>query len=253
MNIDQYRAIKAQEQQQTQEVEQPAVVQEVKVETPQEQETKVEENVDKPNTVNINGEEITIDELTKGYLRQSDYTRKTQEIANQRKEVSDAVLLYETLKNNPEATEAIKSNIKIPSSIDPTQARVIELEQKVFDMMLDNEITKLQNKYPDFEVMEVLEVARDKKLTNLEDAYKLSRSINTKNNNVDIDKLKEQLRKEIQEEIKSTSTVISNNGYNTPSVRDNSPKLSPSELKVANGFGMTANEYVSWKNKNIKK
>ena len=37
--------------------------------------------------VTVNGEEqeVTLEELTKGYSRQSDYTRKTQEIANNRK------------------------------------------------------------------------------------------------------------------------------------------------------------------------
>ena len=40
-------------------------------------------------TVKINGEEqdVTLDELAAGYSRQSDYTKKTTEVANQRKEV----------------------------------------------------------------------------------------------------------------------------------------------------------------------
>ena len=39
--------------------------------------------------VNINGEEhqVPLDELLKGYSRQSDYTRKTQELSDQRKEI----------------------------------------------------------------------------------------------------------------------------------------------------------------------
>ena len=39
--------------------------------------------------VNINGEEhqVPLDELLKGYSRQSDYTRKTQELSEQRKEI----------------------------------------------------------------------------------------------------------------------------------------------------------------------
>ena len=38
---------------------------------------------------NINGKEITLDEIGKGYLRQSDYTTKTQEIAAQKKEMAE--------------------------------------------------------------------------------------------------------------------------------------------------------------------
>ena len=39
--------------------------------------------------VNVNGEEheISLDELLKGYSRQSDYTRKTQELSEQRKSI----------------------------------------------------------------------------------------------------------------------------------------------------------------------
>jgi len=50
-------------------------------------------------TVKINGEEqdVTLDELAAGYSRQSDYTKKTTEVANQRKEVEQlqAELLQE--------------------------------------------------------------------------------------------------------------------------------------------------------------
>lgn len=35
----------------------------------------------------LNGQQVTLDEVEKGYLRQSDYTKKTQELATQRKEM----------------------------------------------------------------------------------------------------------------------------------------------------------------------
>lgn len=35
----------------------------------------------------IDGQKLTLDELKSGYLRQSDYTKKTQELAEQRKEL----------------------------------------------------------------------------------------------------------------------------------------------------------------------
>lgn len=41
-------------------------------------------------TVEIDGEQVPIDELKAGYLRQSDYTRKTKELAAQREEVENA-------------------------------------------------------------------------------------------------------------------------------------------------------------------
>lgn len=47
---------------------------------PDEQEDQPEEIV-----VDIDGKQVTVDELKKGYLRQSDYTRKTQQVAEERK------------------------------------------------------------------------------------------------------------------------------------------------------------------------
>ena len=52
-----------------------------------------EEEEDLLYAVTVNGEEqeVTLDELLKGYSRQSDYTRKTQEISEQRKQADAAV------------------------------------------------------------------------------------------------------------------------------------------------------------------
>jgi len=58
-------------------------------------------------TVEINGEEIPISELKQGYMRQSDYTRKTQELANLRKTNAPAQELSEEQK---QIQEFIKSN-----------------------------------------------------------------------------------------------------------------------------------------------
>lgn len=39
-----------------------------------------------PQTFDINGESVDVEELKRGYLRQSDYTKKTQELSNLKKE-----------------------------------------------------------------------------------------------------------------------------------------------------------------------
>ena len=48
--------------------------------------------------VRVNGEEqeVNLDELVKGYSRQSDYTRKTQELAEQRKQLEDGTQKYQS-------------------------------------------------------------------------------------------------------------------------------------------------------------
>lgn len=47
-------------------------------------------------------ESVTIEELQKGYLRQADYTRKTQEVADQRRAAVEAVEFWETFRNDPQ-------------------------------------------------------------------------------------------------------------------------------------------------------
>jgi hypothetical protein len=59
----------------------------------QEQELSAEEEQPDIYTVRVNGEdvEVTFDELTKGYSRESDYRRKTQEVAEQRRAVEKQI------------------------------------------------------------------------------------------------------------------------------------------------------------------
>ena len=250
MNIEQYRALKAQEEasKAQPQVEQPT--------TPPVVETQPTVEETKPITVEIDGKEVAIEELKNGYLRQADYTRKTQQLANQRKEVEDAVKLHEHLKNNPEILQQLQQVTDVPRTLDPTQAKVIELEQKVYDMMLEREIEILQNKYPDFEVMEVLEMASQKQLTNLEDAYHLVKSSKGGvQQTFDVEKIKEELRKELLKEIESnveTSSIITPNGGGVVETPD-TPTLSQSEIKVAASMGMTPTEYAVWRDVDKKK
>lgn len=244
MNIEQYRAFKAQEEvsKAQPQIEQPTIPEVVETQPP------VEET--KPIAVEVDGKEVTIDELKNGYLRQSDYTKKTQQLSHQRKEVEDAVKFYEHLKNNPEITQQLQQVTSVPRTIDPTQTKVVELEQKMYDMMLEREIETLQSKYSDFEVMEVVEMASQKQLTNLEDAYHLVKSSKgSTQQTVDIDKLKEDLRKELLKEIGSsveTGSIITT-GSQGMVVSHNLPILSQGEIKVATSMGMTPEEYAKWR------
>lgn len=57
----------------------------------------------------IDGQEtsVPLSELTQGYSRQADYTRKTQELANQRKEAEAALQLQRAFEANPGLTVQI--------------------------------------------------------------------------------------------------------------------------------------------------
>lgn len=58
-----------------------------KVITPEGTTTQEWEKPEQPQYLEINWEQISVEEAVKGYLRQSDYTKKTQELAKQREEL----------------------------------------------------------------------------------------------------------------------------------------------------------------------
>lgn len=265
MNIEQYRELKAREAQVSSTPEptptSPVEVQTTFVETPTETtptSTPTESTPQNtPPTTPITDKimidgigEVTVDELKNGYLRQSDYTKKTQEISRKSKEVDEAVVLYEHLKKNPQLAGQLLQTNELPPNLDPTQLKVTQLEEKLYDMMLEKEIDSLSSRYSDFDVREVLELAHNKNITNLEDAYHLAKSYKATQQPVDIEKLKEQIRKdtiaELEQERKSTQSIITSNGT-TQIVQDNSPKLSDAERKVAKMMRLSDDDYIKWR------
>ena len=222
----------------------------------QEKEPKATE----PEKIQIEGiGEVTLDELKNGYLRQSDYTKKTQDVSKQRKEAEEALGFYEQVKQNPQIANQLKKQGEIPKSLDPATAKLVDLESKYYDLVLEKEIESLQGKYDDFEVKDVLNTAHEKGITNLEDAYKIvkaskqdSTSKNSEVEPVDTESLKEQLRKEILQELdeKNTDTIISSND-NQSVTSSNEPKISEGEKKVAKGMFRHSKDpigdYITWR------
>lgn len=259
MNIDEFRALKAQQDSQKEsiEVEEPEVsereVEEKLEETPVVEENETEQKeTPKLEEIEIEGVgKIGIDELKDGYFRQSDYTKKTQKLAKERKENADAIALFKYLKENPNAAQAVSEKVKLPETVDPATAKVVELENKLYDMMLDNEIRELKGRYEDFDVGKVLKVAYDKQMTNLEDAYLLSKKTVEPPN---MDELEKQLRakilKEMEEEKKSTQTLISS-GKSTP-IKMTEKHISKQEQYVARNMKMTDEEFIFWRDKKSK-
>lgn len=259
LNIDDYRAIVAQQAtQQDKPAEQTPSQTQPTVEQPKPVDEKpaVPEVPATPtDKVVIEGQEVSIDELKNGYLRQSDYTKKTQEVSRQRKEAEDAIRLFEQLKSNPQMAEQLKQVAPLPNSVDPATSKVVELENKLYDFMLEQEISRLQDKYSDFEVREVLEVAKSKQLNNLEDAYKLLKS-NVTQQPVDLESLKKQLReqvlKELQTEKGATQTLITSNSGVQP-VQTQMPSISASEQRVARGMKLSDEDYIKWRDASKKR
>lgn len=77
--------------------------------------------------------EVTLDELLNGYQRQSDYTRKTQELATERQQLASLQQLQAALNDNPSETlHALREYYGVedadPVEMDPLEREVKELK-----------------------------------------------------------------------------------------------------------------------------
>lgn len=233
------------EENSTEQVEQIETTEEQAVETPKQEEVKEEEKQEETlasDKVVVEGlGEFTIEELKEmkaGYMRQSDYTRKTQELAKARKEL-------EALRNNADATPQTQQEIYAKQqALDPVESRIQELEQKLADKELDDEISRLKQQYPDFDEVKVLNEAYEKGITDLELVYKATREIPQVDVKTIEEQIKERILKELAENKEATSSIVSTS---SAPVTQRQPELSPSELAMCEEFGLSPEEYYKYK------
>lgn len=258
MNIDDYRAMVQAEQNKASE---PETKEEEKQETTQE-ETQETQEEQPPAKLVVDDEEFdadTIRALKAGNLRTQDYTKKTQEAAQIKREAEEALRIVEYIKTNPKALAALQSveelAPEVAEQIDPVKSKVIAQERELNDLRLRQEIASLQEKYDDFEVVDVLKYAYDNKMPNLELAYTSLKGTKApakqETPQVDVEAIKADLRKQLLEELASeqasTSTIITSKS--TPPETKQAPTLSAVEAKVAKSQGLTEEEYMKWKTK----
>ena len=152
----------------------------------------VDEYGDKYVAVQVNGEEVKVPlkEALSGYQRQADYTRKTQELSEQRRQVQFGTALQEALQSNPKETlELLSKHYGLNEStiseeeellLDPVEKQYRQLEQRVqaFEQQkameeLDRTVATLQSRYgSDFDANEVVSKALAIGSTDLEAVYK---------------------------------------------------------------------------------
>lgn len=125
-------------------------------------------------TVTIDGEthEVTLDELRSGYSRQSDYTKKTQELAEARKRLGAAEALATALDKDPINTlKALNEAYQVGDTkvsqeewdeMDPQEQRVARLEQELNSIRardarstIDSEFRALESEYGDIDRHEI--------------------------------------------------------------------------------------------------
>jgi hypothetical protein len=211
----------------------------------------VETTTTAPTTVKVEGiGDVPIEELTKGYLRQSDYTRKTQELARARQQSAVAQSVYESISSNPEIVQDLATKgVAIP---DAAQVQILDLSNRYNDLLLEREIEQLTTKYTDFNAQEVLKFAYDNKYENLDDAYQLLKSRSaTPGQAIDMAALTEQIRQQVVKDLQlnvDTNTIIQSGGE-SQQLSGVLPSLTPQELKVAKSLRMEPEVYIKWRDK----
>ena len=164
---------------------------EVQAETPEQELDLFDytEIADKVIKLQVDGEEVVIPvkEALAGYQRQADYTRKTQELSEQRKQVQYASALQEALQSDPAATlQLLQQQYGVATQpqedewLDPAEQQLRQLEQRIaaFEQSkamdeLTRTIDTLQSKYgEDFDADEVVAKALATGSTDLESVFK---------------------------------------------------------------------------------
>ena len=164
---------------------------EVQAETPEQEQELFDytEIADKVIKLQVDGEEVVVPvkEALAGYQRQADYTRKTQELSEQRKQVQYASALQEALQSDPAATlQLLNQQYGVATQpqedewLDPAEQQLRQLEQRIaaFEQSkamdeLTRTIDTLQSKYgEDFDADEVVAKALATGSTDLESVFK---------------------------------------------------------------------------------
>lgn len=152
---------------------------------------------DKPVQVTVGGEtfEVPLNELRNGYMRQADYTRKTQQIAAQGELVRWAQDLQEALTSDPKGTikyfqeqlgllddDGVSDDPElgpIVKELRETRRELAELRQSQQQVAqervnaeVQSELSQMKSKYTDFDPVQVLPIAIENGLT-MEMAYKV--------------------------------------------------------------------------------
>ena len=145
-------------------------------------------------TVKIDGEErqVTLTELQDGYQRQAEYTRKTQELAEERQRLQQAEAIASALETDPSGTiAALSSAFGVTDTLpatepnysdgveeDPTAKRLVQLETQVAQQAqtnrqqaLEREVHNLKRKYGDFDAAELFRHALTNRIPNLDAAF----------------------------------------------------------------------------------
>lgn len=148
--------------------------------------------------VKVDGDEeqVSLSELQDGYMRQADYTRKTQELSEQRKRSQQAEAIVSSLESDPEGTlralgdafgvaqpkvqqQSMDTNswTEFEEPEDATSQRIADLESRLEQQdrftrrqAVEKQVESLKTQYGEFDSQELFQHALRHKIGNLEAA-----------------------------------------------------------------------------------
>ena len=208
-----------------------------------------------PDTVHIEGfGDYTLDELKEfknGYLRQSDYTRKTQELARQREEANDALEVYEYLRNNPHLVNALMQMDNgqvnpVVQKATPENAMMQQILHTQKAMEIEMKLNDLKSKYGnDIDEVALFQKANQLKTEDLEFVYKALQYDNLVAQQASaVQAAATQMQAEIDANKSAVSTIV---GTNQSAVTRPQKSLTDAEKRVAAQMGISEADYLKWK------
>ena len=208
-----------------------------------------------PDTVHIEGfGDYTLDELKEfknGYLRQSDYTRKTQELARQREEANEALEVYEYLRNNPHLVNALMQmdNGQVSPVVQkatPENAMMQQILHTQKAMEIEMKLNDLKSKYGnDIDEVALFQKANQLKTEDLEFVYKALQYDNLVAQQASaVQAAATQMQAEIDANKSAVSTIV---GTNQSAIARPQKSLTDAEKRVAAQMGISEADYLKWK------
>ncbi len=177
------------------------VTESTEVDTPESSVEVSEEPSGDTYAVKVDGEnqEVSLEELRDGYQRQSDYTRKTQELASERKRLQQAEAIVSSLEADPDGTLTALADafgVQMGSTpqqgsndsyssdsmwdepkTDATEQRIVQLETQLAQQarlqrrqQVEKQVEGLRDQYGEFDSQELYQHALTHKIGNLEAA-----------------------------------------------------------------------------------
>ena len=231
------------------------VTESTEVDTPESSVEVSEEPSGETYAVKVDGvdQEVSLEELRDGYQRQSDYTRKTQELASERKRLQQAEAIVSSLEADPDGTltalaDAFGVQMKSPvnqgsnesydswddTQSDPTEQRIANLETQIAQQnrvqrrqQTEKQVEGLKEQYGDFDAQELYQHALTHKIGNLEAALTHMRY-------GDVAEKASKLEKEQERtDAKRDATVVEPTGSKQTGAVKDSTVLKPNSIRQA--------------------